>query len=125
MPVTEFATEEDLRFASRVPNHAACRDPRDRVLSKVMANAITASCWGTEPLTFSWLPKPPASMPPLGLVIDPRSGAITGTPQFVGEVTVCITCTDADGHAAKTELRFLSQKFPDGAVQPRQPTVKE
>ena len=47
IPVTEFATKADLRYAARVVNHAACHDPRDRVWSNVVANAITASCWVT------------------------------------------------------------------------------
>lgn len=47
VPVTEFATDLDLRYAARVVNQAACTDPRDgyRIWSKVAANAVTPSCW--------------------------------------------------------------------------------
>eukprot|EP00802_Teleaulax_amphioxeia_P010898 Tamp_10928.p1 GENE.Tamp_10928~~Tamp_10928.p1 ORF type:complete len:637 (+),score=131.21 Tamp_10928:35-1912(+) len=123
LPVTEFANYGDLRYAARVVNHAACQDPRDRLLSKVLANAITASCWGKDPLTYTWHPKPPATYPPLGLSIDERTGTVTGTPHFLGDVTVYVKCTDADGYSSSTELRFYCERMPESAVMPDAPRI--
>lgn len=123
LPVTEFAKPGDLRYAARVVNHAACLDPRDRLPSKVLANAISASCWGKDPLTFSWHAKPPATYPPLGLSIDERTGTVTGTPHFLGDMAVYVTCTDADGYSSSTELRFCCEKLPANAVLPEAPRM--
>ena len=123
IPVAEFVTSEDLRNAARAVNHAACLDPRDRVLSARVVNAITASCWGKEPFTFSWKPKAPAVYPPLGLAIDERSGQVTGTPRFHGEVAVLVTCTDADGFSSYTQLRFFCKDPPTGAALPLSPPI--
>lgn len=52
---------------------------------------------GKEPMSFTWEPVHPATHTPLGLDIDPRTGSITGTPHFLGSISVHVTCTDADG----------------------------
>mmetsp|Transcript_30962 Transcript_30962/g.99366 ORF Transcript_30962/g.99366 Transcript_30962/m.99366 type:complete len:88 (-) Transcript_30962:68-331(-) len=71
------------------------------------------------PLCFSWQPKWPATETPLGLNIDKRTGEITGTPHFLGEIVCQVTCTDADGVPSVTELRFKCSKLPENHQVPR------
>ena len=39
------------------------------------------------------------------------------------QVTVYVTCTDADGHSSTTELRFVCSKYPSNAVMPTAPRI--
>jgi len=52
---------------------------------------------GTAPYTWSWSGVPTASWPtgtPRGLVMDPATGTVSGTPNVTGSTTVTVSVTD-------------------------------
>ena len=70
----------------------------------VVGNAYTstlAATGGTAPLTWT-----PGSALPTGLVFDPATGVVSGTPTVDGNATVVFTVTDSAGQTANGLVLF-------------------
>ncbi|NTW97353.1 MAG: hypothetical protein HGB28_02255 [Oscillochloris sp.] len=94
---TTVAIESDLRITTASPLPAGLVDAPYSV--------TFAAAGGTPP--YTWAVAPDSALPP-GLILDPASGALSGTPTTAGAFGFRIQVTDSDGSTARGDYAIDS-----------------